>query len=275
MFGAASIWLKRACVFGSFGLSHACGQTVVSVEGRPAPDSSNGGVQGVEPPLDAGASVDLTEGLLLYLPLDESEVGSVARDLSGNGHDSVPSANPPQPSTEVPPVGFVNTRSVAFDGAQVLDLGNPETLNVEGEVTVAAWVRPLALDGFRNIVAHGFRRDPAEELALRIHDEHYQFLNWNSADHGARAPVPAGDLDTWRYLVGVYDGRMYRLYRDGELIAAVEDSVAPTRVDAPWAVGGRSAVDPEEPRCFQGNIDEVRVYARALSAAEVRALFRL
>jgi hypothetical protein len=275
MFGAASTGLKRACVFGCLGLSHACGQTVVSVEGRTDPDSSNGGAQGVEPLLDAGASVDLSEGLLLHLPLDESEVGSVARDLSGNGHDSAPSDNPPQPSTDIPPVGFVNARSLAFDGTQVLDLGNPQTLNVEGAVTVSAWMRPLALDGFRNVVAHGYRRDPAEELALRIHNEHYQFLNWNSNDHGARAPVPAGDLDTWRHLVGVYDGRMYRLYRDGELIAAVEDSVAPTRVDAPWAVGGRSAVDPEELRAFQGNIDEVRVYARALSAAEVRALFRL
>jgi hypothetical protein len=68
---------------------------------------------------------------------------------------------------------------------------------------------------------------------------------------------------------------MYRLYRDGELIAAVQDSVAPARVDAPWAVGGRSATEPEERRTFHGHIDDVRIYARALSATEVRALFRL
>jgi Concanavalin A-like lectin/glucanases superfamily len=223
---------------------------------------------------DGGSPVNLDMGLLLYLTLDENEAGATARDLSGYSHDGEPSNPPPLPSQETPPVGFTNARSLEFDGTQLLDLGNPDSLNVEGEITIAAWVRPLALDGYRNIVAHGFRWDPSQELMLRISDEHYEFLAWDNNDHGARAPVPPGDVDNWRHLAGVYDGRMYRLYRDGELMAAVEDSFAPTRVDAPWAIGGRAALEPEQPRPFVGYIDDVHIYGRALSAAEVRALFR-
>jgi hypothetical protein len=236
----------------------ACGETVITVEtGEPVP------------------SVDLDEGLLAYWPFEETEAGMTVVDATGHGHDGTPSANPPSPSLSVPPVGFSNERSLSFDGAeQVVDFGNPASLDVSGNVTLSAWVRPSALDGYRNIVAHGFRWSPSRELALRIVDEEYQFLAWNGVDHMARVPVSAGDVDNWHHLAGVYDGQSYRLYRDGELVAEREDDYAPAPVDASWAVGGRSAPDPAEGRYFSGLIDDVRIYERALSAEQVRALFR-
>ena len=182
---------------------------------------------------------------------------------------------PPTPSLSVPPVGFDNPRSLSFDGvAALVDLGNPEGLNLSGNVTLSAWIRPLALDGFRNVIAHGFRWMPSAEVVLRISDEDYEFAAWNSRDHIASAPVPPGDIDNWHHLVGVYDGASYRLYRDGELVVTHPESFAPTPVDAPWAIGGRSATMPDEGRYFSGLIDDVRIYGRALSDAEVRELFR-
>jgi hypothetical protein len=174
-------------------------------------------------------------------------------------------------------VGFDNPRCLAFDGLeQLVDLGNPETLNVAGGVSIAAWGRPLAVDGYRYIVAHGFRWMHDQELSLRINDGYYEFLSWSGPgqEHWARAELSAGDIDNWHHLVGVYDGRAYRLFRDAVLVAEQEDSFAPTPVDAPWAIGGRSATMPMETRYFEGLIDEVRIYGRALSDEEVRALFR-
>jgi hypothetical protein len=81
-------------------------------------------------------------------------------------------------------------------------------------------------------------------------------------------------VDNWHHLAGVYDGESYRLYRDGELIVVHPDTFVPARVDAPWAIGGRAATMPPEGRYFSGLIDEVRIYERALSDDEVRALFR-
>jgi len=48
------------------------------------------------------------------------------------------------------------------------------------------------------------------------------------------------------HLAGVYAGETYKLYRDGELIAEQADDFAPTPVDAPWAIGGRSTPTPGE-----------------------------
>jgi hypothetical protein len=260
----------------------ACGETSVEIF-----DPADAGVEAGPPPLD------LDRGLLAYFPFDETEPGTLALDASGNEHHGAPSPSPPTPALSVPPTGFANPRSLRFSGTQeFIDLGGPPGLDISGTVTVSAWVRLLAFDGFRNIVAHGWHHQPDQELALRVQgvgavplefggvdSPHYQFIAWDGVDHGATAPMPEGDRDTWHHLCGVYDGERYRLYRDGELLAEREDAVAPMRVEEAWAIGARGMPDRTMPetldtRYLNGMIDEVRIYGRALSEDEVRALFR-
>lgn len=260
-------------------LTSACGETIISIT-----DRTDGGTE------PGDSTVDLERGLLAYLPLDEAEAGALASDVSGNEHHGTPSASAPTPSFSVPPTGFTNPRSLEFSGAeQFLDLGNPAGLDIDGPVTLAAWVRPRALDGHRNIVAHGWHREPDQELVLRVQDNIdqvpqpvslYGFVAWDGSNHAAMAPIPEGDVDAWHHLCGVYDGTSYRLYRNGELIAEQADTVAPIRVEEAWAIGARGMPDrtqPEtyDPRYFDGMIDDVRIYGRALSPEEARALARL
>jgi hypothetical protein len=254
-----------------------CGETTIAIT-----DPVHANADAGSPP------VDLELGLLAYLPLDETEAGALASDASGNGHDGTPSVNPPVPSMSVPPTGFPNPRSLNFDGAQqFLDLGRPPGLDVVGTVTLAAWVSVRATDGFRNVIAHGWHHAPDQELALRIQDNIdltvqpaplYGFVTWDGEDHAAVAVIPEGDLESWHHLCGVYDGENYRLYRDGELMAEHADAVAPMRVEEAWSIGARGMPDrtmPDafDPRYFDGWIDDVRIYDRALSDAEVRALY--
>jgi hypothetical protein len=258
-------------------LTSACGETTISITDPRDVES------------DAGPTVELERGLLAHLPLDESDAGALAFDVSGNEHHATPSVSPPTPSFSVPPTGFANLRSLEFSGSkQFLDLGNPPGLDIKGPVTLAAWVRPRATDGLRNIVVHGWHRQPDQELVLRVQDNIdtviqplplYGFVAWDGSNHGAVAPIPEGDVDAWHHLCGVYDGTSYRLYRDGEIIAEQADAVAPVRVDEAWAIGARGMPNPTQPetydpRYFDGMIDDVRIYGRALSHEEARALAR-
>jgi Concanavalin A-like lectin/glucanases superfamily len=271
--------ISRTSILGAAWLL-GCGQTVVSLQSgftdagtttRPAVSSPGPAVGDAALPVQA----DVTSGLVLHLAFDEVQAGGVISDSSGAGHHGTPSPDPPTPSPATPPVGYDNPRSLSFDGvAQFVDLGNPETLNISGQMTICAWIRPSSLTGYRNIVAHGFRWDPAQEVALRIQDGSYEFVAWNSVDHLVRAPVGEGDLDNWRHVCGVFDGQSYRLYRDAVLVAEEPEEFVPMSIDAPWAVGGRSAGGPEEPRPFAGLIDEVRIYRRSLGIEAIRALFR-
>jgi len=220
---------------------------------------------------------DPDRGLIVHWPLDEATPGTIASDASGLGSDATPSATPPIPSEQTPPVHFADPYSLSFDGkTQWLDVGNPAILNLGGALTITAWLRPTAVDGTRSILSHGFRNAPDQEVSLRMELGEYQFAFWNAVNHFARVRIPASDVDTWVHLAGVFDGARYLLYKNGELVAQTADTTAPPpNIDASWGIGGRiPPAGDDERRLFQGFIDDVRVYGRALSAGEIHALAR-
>jgi hypothetical protein len=215
-------------------------------------------------------------GLLAHWAFDESQAGSTAADSSGFGLHATPSANPPTPTRDVPPVQFSDPYSLSFNGQdQWIDIGNPPLLNAGGQVSIAAWVRPANIDGYHNIVAHGWRMDPNHDVALRINSGSYEFTYWSFPDHQAVSAIPTSDVGTWVHLCGVFDGSAYHVYRNGALAASTADSTAPPpNVDTPWAIGARAPQPDGLERLMQGEIDDVRIYGRALSAPEVEALYR-
>ena len=73
----------------------------------------------------------------------------------------------------------------------------------------------------------------------------------------------------------MFDGTSYYLYRNGALAAATADATAPQPdVDTAWAIGAHPLRSATADRQFQGQIDDVRFYGRALLAAEVDELYR-
>lgn len=110
--------------------------------------------------------------------------------------------------------------SLIFNGQnQYVKLGNPAALNFSGSITIAAWIKPTATDGVRNIVAHGYNPNPAGEVFLRIVDGQYQVGSWDGSSYFAAAAIPASDLRSWVHLAGVYDGIAWKLYRNGVLLS--------------------------------------------------------
>ena len=78
-------------------------------------------------------------------------------------------------------------------------------------------------------------------------------------------------LGTWFHVAAVYDGRTMRLFKDGKEVGAtsktgeiaIDPKVAVWIGDNPPATGSRP---------FQGKMDDVRIYCRALTSAEISAL---
>jgi hypothetical protein len=215
-------------------------------------------------------------GLLAHWTFDEGVAGSGVLDSSGFGFHATPSTNPPTPSRDVPPVHFFNPFSLSFDGQdQWVNAGNPSLLNAGGIISITAWVRAANIAGYHNVLAHGWRNGPNHDVALRINGGNYEFTYWNSADHLARAPIADSDVGAWIHLCGVFDGSAYRIYRNGVEAASTPDTTAPPpNVDTPWAIGGRAPQPDSLERLFEGQIDDIRIYGRALGAAEIEALYR-
>jgi hypothetical protein len=227
----------------------------------------------------------LADGLVGYWKLDESTPTERVLDSSGQGTEGTP-ANGPLPSPLVAPAKIRNSASRVFNGVdQYIDLGNPATLNFEGPITLAAWVSAASMpEGCRVVLGHGFRHDPKAEISLRsghgVCDREGKPPSWqvgvfDGVDFFADAPIDAEDIGTWIHLTGTFDGKTWRLYRNATEVDELETAKGPFSFEASWSIGGRAYPTPPEPRVFDGSIDDVRLYNRALTPAEVTDLYNL
>ena len=78
---------------------------------------------------------------------------------------------------------------------------------------------------------------------------------------------PALTANTWTHLTATYDGTALRIYVNGVQSAQLLAVGSITTSTGALKIGGNS-IWPED---FQGLIDEVRIYSRALSQAEIQA----
>ena len=80
------------------------------------------------------------------------------------------------------------------------------------------------------------------------------------------------ELNKWTHLAGTYDGTAFRLYKNGVLIGTVSNNTYTTSsYTEPLFIGKEGSGGVLESRRFTGQIDEVRIWDIALSAAEIQA----
>ncbi|MHC4841911.1 MAG: LamG-like jellyroll fold domain-containing protein, partial [Planctomycetota bacterium] len=227
----------------------------------------------------AAALTDVpTEGLVGYWPLDDAATSTTAKDKSGNGFD-------------VKILGRSRRArgmyggAVEFDGIDdFVDLGNPETLNIDGDITMSAWIRTSnASRPHHSILSHGYTREPPGEVVLRLARGRDTFISsanggsWAGPEKTSGTGIGLEDdvlLNNWLHLASVCEGTTWRLYINGLLAHEKQGRFGTVKVNANWAIGGKGRVDDSESsdRFFEGLIDEVRIYNRALSAEEVSRL---
>ena len=199
----------------------------------------------------------------LQLHLDEPAGATTFSDSSGWGNNASCSA----PGCPTAGVASIQGTALQFDGINdFLTLGNPSSLNFTGKISLEAWVRIQSTTGIQNIIAHGYTNNPDREVFLRLQDGLYKVGSWDGTGYNAYSPIPAGDVGSWVYLAGVYDGSYWKLYRNGMLVNEASQPHGAVQVDDAWAIG--SAGNGSE-RFFSGRIDEAAIYPRALSGNEI------
>jgi hypothetical protein len=192
--------------------------------------------------------------------------------------------------------GFeASNTALPLDGKkQWASLKNPAGLNIAGQITIEAWIKPDAnqVDPAR-IVSHGPPNysfylggtiptdfgapTNGNEVFLKVEGtgpRNYTFgcSTFNGVTtnhHSVTAPAPATDFGSgdWVYLAGTYDGANWRLYRNGAQLASAADPVGALPVnDAGWAIGSTGNGWTNN---FAGAVDEVCIYDTALAAARI------
>lgn len=202
-----------------------------------------------------------------YLPFDETS-GTTANDSSLGGSMDGTHVNGPVISTDVPTLGFANARSLDFDGTDdYVDLANSSSFATPPSFSVSAWVKADTIGIDRQIVSKGFNGTQTEwEMKTTTAGGHVSIQTYNGAQFGVQALTPLVE-DAWTHVVGTFDGTTWKIYLNGFLNNS-NAAAAPIATSNPIHVG---AVDNQGTpfQFWDGNIDDVRFYGRALTEDEV------
>ena len=163
-------------------------------------------------------------------------------------------------------------RALLFDGTGIVDLDTAASLDGQTDFAVSAFVRPEEYRQDATVISQRDEQGFDGEYWLRLGGAgRPEFAVFGDGQFQARVradgQLPRGQ---WAHLVGVRQGTRVSLYVDGVLVAEAEgDFVAPLDGTLQTSIGADLRNTGNE---FLGAIDEVRIYSRALSAAEVAQL---
>jgi len=241
--------------------------------------------------LDAdGVPATLGDGLLLHLRFDR-------KNSAAKIHDAKPAVGRHgQPKS-----------ALEFDGKKTwVEVVNEKASRFGRQITMAAWVKQTGNAEQQGlIVGTGAKHRPGAGLATSG-SEGVGWAPLLEGNEGMGEVSHPADLADWTLLVGTYDGVTAALYVNGRQVQTQrQPGVLAARANV-IAVGGAPTLLPDEPVAvpvpvpapdngpaaeappatvpepadggemagwFKGLIDEVRIYDRALSADEVRALY--
>ncbi|HYE08175.1 MAG TPA: LamG-like jellyroll fold domain-containing protein, partial [Planctomycetota bacterium] len=251
--------------------------TLVPRSGSLVMRGSSGGSIRATTTLNALRVEDPTEtDLVAYWKFD-AQTGLTARDWTGNGHTATLRGGSMRSTTVSSSILFDNGGSATFDGTNdFVSVPYAAALNPSSAITVSAWINATSGNGsYRTIVSLPYGAtwaSPWAAYALRLTTGN-KLECWID-DYVAASSVTGGtDIlagTGWRHVAFTYDGATITLYRSG-LASTPKAYASPINASTrALAIGTNNTTSPSE--YFVGQIDDVRIYSRALTGAEIRNL---
>lgn len=219
----------------------------------------------------AGAFQFPTDGLVAYYPFNGN-----ADDASGNGnHGEVISAVLIQDRH-----GNANS-AFSFDGVNdYIQVPYSSSLDIAGSLGISVWAKGIACQACGGslsgivakgpIVPYGLGIDDGDRILFRVVSSGTFFSALDTNNHI--------DPSQWYHYVGVFEaGEYIKLYINGDEVVSIISGI-PLTVDKSsqglWIGSRAPSQQPSVPfYYFQGVIDDVRIYNRALNKSEIEQLF--
>ncbi len=221
--------------------------------------------------------VDLTSDLRLWLRFDESS-GLVAQDSSGANHNGELQGFAGDNSQWVAGrlSGAIQLKSDAVSGSNFVMVADNGDLDVSTslEFSLSAWVKgPATQKDGAAIIAKG-TGNGGEQYALDVYAGKVRFYCATGSGFYVLASTNLLD-NTWQHVAAVFSVPLNRmkLYVNS---AEVASSPLPSHIvqnTHELTIGSRQSGSEAYDLNFSGRLDDVRVYARALTPADVQAVF--
>ena len=222
--------------------------TAAGVTGSPATIPVTLVVGSVPPP---------TTGLVGAWGFNEAS-GTTVADSSGNGNNGTITGATPNAAGRF-------GGALSFDGVNdIVTVADANSLDVRTSMTLSAWVRPTAGGGWRTVLLKEQPGQLVYALYSSTDNNRPSGHVFTSGDMAVQGPavLPA---NTWSHLAMTWDGLTMRIYVNGAQVSSGALTGTGALSASPLRIGGNSVWG----EWFAGLIDEVRVYNRALTPAEI------
>jgi len=210
----------------------------------------------------------LSPPLMAWHRLDEG-FGTTTQDSSGNGNFGTLIGGP------LWRAGHIGAGSLQFDGADdEVEVPYSPKLNRADTFTVLAWIN-LAPGGTGHRAVVSCRDDfPARGYILYVQPDNTPslWIGYGYTNAWYSATGPALTDSQWIHVAGTYDDGTLRLYVDGVEEAEATAATYGVNTTQELLIGAGSNEGPTHDYFFQGPIDDVRIYDRALSQSEIASI---
>jgi len=190
----------------------------------------------------------------------EEGSGSTVLDRSGNGNNGTISG-----ASRTSSGRYGSAVSFTSNG-QMISVLDSASLDLTTGMTLEAWVYSTVANGVRDVIIK-------EAAGADVYNLYWR--NWRGRPEGnvlvggvnQTAEGTSLPRNTWQHLATTYDGAVLRLYVNGSQVSSLATGGPITTSDGALRIGGNTIWG----EWFRGRIDEVRIYNRALTAAEIQA----
>lgn len=159
--------------------------------------------------------------------------------------------------------------ALTFDGTNDwVTVADASWLDVSGGLTLEAWVRPNGGPSWRTIMLKENGSTLAYALYAGASGGRPMGIVLTGGSQRKLSGPSALPANTWTHLALTYNGAQMRLYVNGVERASMAVTGVIPNSSGPLRIGGNSVWSSE---WFKGELDELRVYNRALSVTEIQA----
>ena len=194
--------------------------------------------------------------LVAHWRFDETS-GTTAFDASGNGHDGTIMGDPQWVPGKL-------GGALEFDGSgDYVDCGSSPDFEIAVNITIACWIKVDVFDKTWQAII------TTSDSSWRVHrSSSSNNIAWGTTGLAPLDLTGTTDVSTgeWFHVAGVYNGTQKLLYINGNLDASSDSTGNITASSVPVYIGDNSGATG---RFWDGLIDDVRIYKRALTETEL------
>lgn len=146
-----------------------------------------------------------------------------------------------------------------------ISLGTSNTLNITGNMTINAWIKPSALNAYQII----FYRGSSAGYQLEINNANNTFFFSARGGNTATAPTNSLTAGVWQMVTMSKSGTNVSLYVNGKFLNTTA-SITVSSDSGQAAIIGQNGSNGDK---YNGDMDDLAVFDTALSADQIKELY--